>query len=963
MNTPLLSIASVVAFFTLTLNAIVLKADEHAERSFKCSIPIGHVVPNLSLPYVNSDESVILIRYLGFNCTHCVRQLTYLNSYAEQLRSNRIRVVAISSDDDRTNQRLVSRMGYDTTVFTFVSDPANRRAQILNLIQTVEGKELDLHAAMVIRHGRLAFGIYSTQPFMDIGRLVEAAIDRAHTTPVMLDGDASLAHYLTNPATVRRIAGPAEGIVQPIDLKFNSGLLHPNDLWVVTTQQVGSGMAIIHNAGSGNQVIRQKRDSRSSHFMYRTQALSFGTNGTFATAQSGWPGEGFPNYMFMGPTLWSSDTSIFASAYQTSNDRLASHLDMLHQSPWCLGIAHEKDNVYWVSDARYLDVVRYDYQDPHEVGGTDHRDGIVRRYTEASIAAGDRNRPAHMCLDKETGWLYYVDPGNARVQRLRVSSGSVVRQLQAPDESDEFMAEYSEVRGAQIQTAISGQVIEPVGLDIRDRNMIVGDRSTGRIYLYTISEDAPVLIGSVATNAAELLGITIGPDNHIWFVDRATATVNRLETSDPVYLQRVDDVVVADSAAGSSFAVKAVNTSASPVSFTIAASVGEGWLVSPADTVVTVEARGTFDIRFVSKPTGDARPSEVSITASISVGTAGIDGILPPSATTVLVVPEHLRRVSVNDGSTEGFDIDEAIEQTTRSGYVPMLSFVFNRIANRLPALETVLWYSGSFGDISVPDEAVLSSLRQRNIDVMLMADDPLALRAESAGINAFLQRFGCQYGGIDAPSSSDDGRRVYDGVAQDPVTNGLALLDCQLPRLDHHRGRNYVPSLYFRTAATGSQAMLVNRNTQRAGAVRFLSGEFRSIALGINPARFLDEQQRTTLLDNAIQWLEAGVTKPIDPDPVSVAEGSPSLDGVTISVSSTLVSASAFATVHSQSTSVQASVSLFSVGGQEMARLFSGVLDGPTIIPFDVSGFASGTYFLVVRTETSISHTTIVKQ
>jgi hypothetical protein len=160
-----------------------------------------------------------------------------------------------------------------------------------------------------------------------------------------------------------------------------------------------------------------------------------GINGSFATAQNGEPGDGDQNYMFMGPTLWSSDTAVFASRNQTEDRRLASHLDMLHQNPWCLGIAHDSANIYWVLDAKYPGVSRYDFRDPHEVGGTDHRDGIIRRYVETSITPAQRGRPAHVCLDRSSGWLYYIDPGSASVQRLDTRSGSVRDTLKMPDQS------------------------------------------------------------------------------------------------------------------------------------------------------------------------------------------------------------------------------------------------------------------------------------------------------------------------------------------------------------------------------------------------------------------------------------------------------------------------------------------------------------------------------------------------
>lgn len=945
---------------TMTASAGTSESD-HAVRSFPLHMPVGSKLPSLGLP-IDTSSTYILVRYLGFSCTHCVRQLTYLNSYAQQLQAAGIRVVAFSTDDARTNQRLIKRMGYDTSVITLVPDVSNRIADALNLRPSMGDTLYDLHAAIVVRKGIVTFGISSTEPFMDVSRLVQAAIEPS-TSPIIATG--SLAHYSQGSVRPRVIASAADGIVSPVDLKFNRSILHNNDLWVVTSPDVAAGMAIIHNAGMPQQQVTLKRDSRASHFMYRTQALAFGTNGTFATAQSGWEGNGYPRYMFMGPTLWSSDTAIFASLYQDARDRLASHLDMLHQSPFCLGIAHERDNVYWVSDARYKTIHRYDFADPHEVGGTDHRDGVIRRYAEATLTATDRDQPAHMAIDHATGWLYYVDPGAKSVRRLRITSGSATRQLEPPEESDEWLAEFSEVRGAVVETAIVGPLGQPVGLDIKDGMMIVGDRSTGRINMYRLSEAVPELVGSVMSGAGELLGITIGPDDHIWCVDRANATVLRLETSPArVSMAVATDVMVVSDSVESDIVVTLVNDSDAPVTFRLASSVGSGWNVPSTLPDVTVPAATTERTTLRIRRDSNALPSELRINATATMQTSQGETHAPIMGARVHVVPSNLRRVLVLDGTTEGFDCDGAISATSREGYVAMSSLVFNRAAASLHRLETCLWYSGSFGDINVTDEAVISDLRQRNVDMLMLADDPLAIRAEGSAFAPFFALFGALYGGIDAPSGPEDGRRLFDGVANDPVSNGITLVDCQLPRLDHQRGRLVVPNVFFRSGGTGSSVMFTNRNTNRAMAIRHEQGSYRSIIMGINPARMLDEGQRTMILDKAIEWLEGGATTPRepdpDPDPTSVGLEQQRLFSLRLHTNP--VRTSTRLTLSADEYVPSASVALYSVGGQELRRLYSGSIAERMEIPIDVSTLAAGTYFVIVRTDHAIQHLPLVK-
>jgi hypothetical protein len=73
-----------------------------------------------------------------------------------------------------------------------------------------------------------------------------------------------------------------------------------------------------------------------------------------------------------------------------------SHLDMLHGSPFSMGIAHEVDNVFWVCDDWNKDIVRYDFVGDHGPGNDDHSDAIVNRYENIGIDA-DGNTLVYTC--------------------------------------------------------------------------------------------------------------------------------------------------------------------------------------------------------------------------------------------------------------------------------------------------------------------------------------------------------------------------------------------------------------------------------------------------------------------------------------------------------------------------------------------------------------------------------------
>ncbi len=210
---------------------------------------------------------------------------------------------------------------------------------------------------------------------------------------------------------------------------------------------------------------------------------------------------------FQGPTLWTTDTDVFAkknavadlylakSFCKGSEDpeciekytqpvcteknkpaceigdqgkafTLGSHLDMLHESPLCMGIAWEQRNTYWVFDGcggsqAYVqagkapdlekllvnghgedfnllqanlgensaddkplpraackengDIVRYDFRVDHGAGFDDHCDGIIERYAIGKVKRKE-GVPSHMLVWK--GHLFIADTGNHRIGRL-----------------------------------------------------------------------------------------------------------------------------------------------------------------------------------------------------------------------------------------------------------------------------------------------------------------------------------------------------------------------------------------------------------------------------------------------------------------------------------------------------------------------------------------------------------------
>lgn len=122
---------------------------------------------------------------------------------------------------------------------------------------------------------------------------------------------------------------------------------------------------------------------------------------------------------FMGPTLWTSDSSEFDAGH-------ASHLDMLHNSPLSSGIAWDEGNAYWVFDGHHAAIAHYDFQSNHGPGGTDHRDGVVRRYVNEQLKVVDEI-VAHLAFDREAQRLYIEIDEDGRSYVVNSEDNTVLR--------------------------------------------------------------------------------------------------------------------------------------------------------------------------------------------------------------------------------------------------------------------------------------------------------------------------------------------------------------------------------------------------------------------------------------------------------------------------------------------------------------------------------------------------------
>lgn len=339
--------------------------------------------------------------------------------------------------------------------------------------------------------------------------------------------------FAAAPAIITEVEGAAVYLDKPTDLDFFP-ILGKDELWVINqrTENAGGSTLTMRDATSGTPDYDARVDGNAWHFMSLPTALAFSSdNFNFASS----PGVQDANHgggTFTGPTLWSSDPDIYA---QPSGGN-GSHLDMLHGSPFSMGIAHEVDNAFWIYDDWNKDIIRYDFVGDHGPGNDDHSDGMVRRYRSIGIDA-DGDIPNHMILDKDTGWLYFVDNGNDRVMRLDINSGSVGSVL---PEINEPLSEHTRMVDFTVEVIIEEGLEAACGIELFENILYVGDYATGDIVAYDIESDFAE-ITRIATGQTGLTGIKVGPDGNIWFVNRLQNTLSIAEPDASVDVQESNE--------------------------------------------------------------------------------------------------------------------------------------------------------------------------------------------------------------------------------------------------------------------------------------------------------------------------------------------------------------------------------------------------------------------------------------
>ena len=304
---------------------------------------------------------------------------------------------------------------------------------------------------------------------------------------------------------------------EPTDLAFNPS--KPTELWVVNRKD--DSVIILQNPGAPEATAERRRDPAASHFMDKPPAIAFGVvspewGQRFAVCGDSDNG----GNDFMGPATFPADLELFAK--QTS-DGLGSHLDMLHSTSFCRGIAHVEENAFFVfnSDKQSLD--RYDFHGDHAPGEDDHSDGVIRRYVKGMVA-GVEGVPSHLAYDPASAQLYVADTGNKRIAKLDTTSGAIGTSFSGYEPADR-----NNVDGAVLVDFVPPGTLEaPSGIELGGGIVYVTDSATSRFYAFDL-EGALIRQLDTGLPPGSLAGFTFGPDGKIYFTDLLSGRVYRID--------------------------------------------------------------------------------------------------------------------------------------------------------------------------------------------------------------------------------------------------------------------------------------------------------------------------------------------------------------------------------------------------------------------------------------------------
>lgn len=269
----------------------------------------------------------------------------------------------------------------------------------------------------------------------------------------------------------------------------------------------------------------------------RRQAISepLAFTNTFATCHEHRTGNGTEVEIdYIGPSLWTSDPDIYNGQngdYEWSN---GSHLDMLHGTPYCVGIAHDPDveNGYWTFNGKLGTLDFYDFNAPHLPGHWYHEDASFKRYVFPDDAL-TRTPYVPSNLEVVGNYLYVADTGGGRVVRVdRTSQGDRTGAAQTSDpiRGDEYQPVLETFLSRDVLAGLWGENIAPSGIGVLDaETLVIANYGSGHL---TLVSTAGVVIRNIDTGLGAGLGGVTVMGGRIYFTHLIERRVYRLDVAE-----------------------------------------------------------------------------------------------------------------------------------------------------------------------------------------------------------------------------------------------------------------------------------------------------------------------------------------------------------------------------------------------------------------------------------------------
>jgi hypothetical protein len=278
-----------------------------------------------------------------------------------------------------------------------------------------------------------------------------------------------------------------------------------------TCEPKGGDFVVVYRATTTYDRSDRIRDGNALHFARNPSSLVFSENEFFGTC----PESRTANFDdeiedFAGPTLWSADRSILG----VDIGKNGSHMDMLHFTPYCMGLEHEKDNVYWAFNGQKGSIDRYDFKEDHGPGEEDHSDGEILRYIEGTVAR-EEEVSSQMAMDRDNDYLYIADTGNSRIIRLDIRSGTRGG-VMLPNY--DFVRVHHQMNGSEYEEIeLGGEPMgKPSGLLLHEGLLYVIDHTYSEFRVFT-TEGVPVRTLYTDFRPESLGSLVLGPDDRIYF--------------------------------------------------------------------------------------------------------------------------------------------------------------------------------------------------------------------------------------------------------------------------------------------------------------------------------------------------------------------------------------------------------------------------------------------------------------